>query len=667
VSDAPPRTRLNGVRDRADACDRIFAIAALVLGFSCLAGTRLRHRPPTLEVKKRRGRQPGLVRHGVRSRSSAPSAGRGPNQPDHQGLLGRWRNNRREIHSGPRASSTAAVTGFQNTIAVDLPSESGHVSRSRPSTPPRIRRRPTTRSSSSRSAARTSASTPAVINQKAGRVTRTASSCSPWGTTAPGNLAAGCKLEIDLAERAPARHTSVNIPALPRRAKFQKKLPFHFVGQRNTRHAQHRPRPHRLRRRSRPPEQQPPGRCACAERGRPPWLVRLTRRPKPVRLMLGHHGLRRDLPEAGAAGLRAPPATSAAASSSIPSTASAPTPISSPSPGSPGVRRGDLHRVTCAATRSSTSPRSAASSRPSAFPYYRHQAAETPWWRLSEREARAARRRSPRPCAPRSRARGPVTADALTDRGRVEAIDWSAAGRAPARPRRWPSRCSGPVVSVVVCRAERRGRAPVRRAPAGPARPTPRRCRGRGAVRPLGRCSTAAAAAGLLAPHRRPLVVDALDGAHLGPCPTRSSPRGSCEEVEVEGGPDAVPGPGRRSPSAATDTSTMKTTGACASWARSTRSCGTARSSRTGLRVRLRLGGLQTRGEARLRLVCVPDSARGGARRAVRGALRRDGRRDRRHGPLAGVGAPFRPPRVSASAEASRRGDVSPFRSARRP
>ena len=60
----------------------------------------------------------------------------------------------------------------------------------------------------------------------------------------------------------------------------------------------------------------------------------------------------------------------------------------------------------------------------SAFPYYRDQAAETPWWRLSDRLKRL----------PPSlldevlvevRERGPVTAAELADRGRVEAIDWN--------------------------------------------------------------------------------------------------------------------------------------------------------------------------------------------------------------------------------------------------
>ena len=58
-----------------------------------------------------------------------------------------------------------------------------------------------------------------------------------------------------------------------------------------------------------------------------------------------------------------------------------------------------------------------------AFPAYRDQAAETPWWRLTERYERV-------PAAALDdvlaevRERGPVTASALSDRGRVEPIDW---------------------------------------------------------------------------------------------------------------------------------------------------------------------------------------------------------------------------------------------------
>lgn len=59
-----------------------------------------------------------------------------------------------------------------------------------------------------------------------------------------------------------------------------------------------------------------------------------------------------------------------------------------------------------------------------AFPYYRDQAAETPWWRLGERTQRV-------PAAivehvlDEVEARGPISAAELTDRGAVDPIDWS--------------------------------------------------------------------------------------------------------------------------------------------------------------------------------------------------------------------------------------------------
>jgi uncharacterized protein YcaQ len=60
----------------------------------------------------------------------------------------------------------------------------------------------------------------------------------------------------------------------------------------------------------------------------------------------------------------------------------------------------------------------------SAFPYYRSQCAEAPWWRLKHRLERL-------PAGlveavlEEVRKRGPLTADALSDRGSVEPIDWS--------------------------------------------------------------------------------------------------------------------------------------------------------------------------------------------------------------------------------------------------
>ncbi len=60
----------------------------------------------------------------------------------------------------------------------------------------------------------------------------------------------------------------------------------------------------------------------------------------------------------------------------------------------------------------------------SAFPYYRAQAHETPWWRHSERMTKL----SPELIAAvrdEIAERGPLAAGALTDRGRIEPMDWA--------------------------------------------------------------------------------------------------------------------------------------------------------------------------------------------------------------------------------------------------
>jgi len=60
----------------------------------------------------------------------------------------------------------------------------------------------------------------------------------------------------------------------------------------------------------------------------------------------------------------------------------------------------------------------------SAFPYYRAQAQETPWWRLSERMRRLPKG-TVEAVLEEIRERGPVTPGELTDRGAVEPLDWS--------------------------------------------------------------------------------------------------------------------------------------------------------------------------------------------------------------------------------------------------
>jgi uncharacterized protein YcaQ len=70
----------------------------------------------------------------------------------------------------------------------------------------------------------------------------------------------------------------------------------------------------------------------------------------------------------------------------------------------------------------------------SAFPYYRERTAQAPWWRLAERLKRV-----PEPVLQavleEVTARGPISADELTDHGRVVPLDWSGwkgTGRATA-------------------------------------------------------------------------------------------------------------------------------------------------------------------------------------------------------------------------------------------
>lgn len=137
--------------------------------------------------------------------------------------------------------------------------------------------------------------------------------------------------------------------------------------------------------------------------------------------MLGQNGLRAPLPETGAAGLarllaerrciQLDPLDRVGTNADLVALARV-----------DGVRRGDLHRrLPGQAFEHFAKERCLLPA--SAFPHYRHQAAETPWWRLSEREQKL-------PATlveavyEEVGARGPITAEALTDRGRVEAMDW---------------------------------------------------------------------------------------------------------------------------------------------------------------------------------------------------------------------------------------------------
>lgn len=243
--------------------------------------------------------------------------------------------------------------------------------------------------------------------------------------------------------------------------------------------------------------------------------------------LLGHHGLRRDLPEAGPAGLerllrerrciQLDPLDRIGTNADLVALARL-----------AGYRRGDLHRhLAGRAFEHFAKERCLLPAE--AFPYYRHQAAETPWWRLSEREARLPAELIEAVFAEVA-ARGPVTAEALADRGRVEAIDWSGwKGTSKASTMAlevlW-TRCR-----VVVCgRTDKGSRlydVPERALPGHHARP-PDEPFARWALRER------VEAAGLLPRNAGPWW-SMLSAVRTGPLPDALVAEGVLEEVEVEG------------------------------------------------------------------------------------------------------------------------------------
>lgn len=112
----------------------------------------------------------------------------------------------------------------------------------------------------------------------------------------------------------------------------------------------------------------------------------------------------------------------------------------------------------------------------SAFPAYRDQAVETPWWRSTARLKRV-------PEAARAavlaeiEARGPLMASDLSDLGEVEAIDWSG-WKGTRRMATMALEILWTQCKVVVCRRDRRGRwfdVPRRALPEVAAAPAPDR------------------------------------------------------------------------------------------------------------------------------------------------------------------------------------------------
>jgi uncharacterized protein YcaQ len=89
-----------------------------------------------------------------------------------------------------------------------------------------------------------------------------------------------------------------------------------------------------------------------------------------------------------------------------------------------------------------------------AFPYYRDRMIETPWWRSGER-AKRVDRRTLAAVLDEVRERGPMTANELSDHGRVEPIDWSG-WRGTSRAAKMALEILWTRCDVVVC--GRRGR-----------------------------------------------------------------------------------------------------------------------------------------------------------------------------------------------------------------
>lgn len=90
----------------------------------------------------------------------------------------------------------------------------------------------------------------------------------------------------------------------------------------------------------------------------------------------------------------------------------------------PGLRKGDVYRHLMPGHAFEHFAKERCLLPATAFPAYRDQSVETPWWRLGERDQRV-------PAAlvdavlDEVRAHGPLRAEELVDRGRVRPLDWS--------------------------------------------------------------------------------------------------------------------------------------------------------------------------------------------------------------------------------------------------
>jgi uncharacterized protein len=89
-----------------------------------------------------------------------------------------------------------------------------------------------------------------------------------------------------------------------------------------------------------------------------------------------------------------------------------------------GVSRGDVHRHLYPGHAFEHFAKERCILPAEALPYYRDRAAETPWWRLGERERRLPPRVIDEVLAEIA-ARGPISDGKLRDHGAVKALDWS--------------------------------------------------------------------------------------------------------------------------------------------------------------------------------------------------------------------------------------------------
>jgi uncharacterized protein YcaQ len=89
-----------------------------------------------------------------------------------------------------------------------------------------------------------------------------------------------------------------------------------------------------------------------------------------------------------------------------------------------GLRKGDVYRALLPGHAFEHFAKERCLLPASAFPYYRDQATQTPWWRHTERMRRLPEGVLEAVLAELTE-RGPATVDELSDHGRVEQLDWS--------------------------------------------------------------------------------------------------------------------------------------------------------------------------------------------------------------------------------------------------